>query len=86
MPEISRFFGIVVRMYYDEHNPTHLHAEYSGNKAVFDFQGNIIMGNVSSKTAIKLLREWIDIHEKELMEDWNLARANKEIKKINPLD
>ncbi len=86
MPEISRFFGIVVRMYYDEHNPPHLHAEYSGNKAVFDFQGNIIKGDLSSKTAIKLLREWIDIHEMELVEDWNLARANKEIKKINPLD
>ena len=86
MPEISRFFGIVVRMYYDEHNPPHLHAEYSGNKAVFDFQGNIIKGDLSSKTAIKLMREGIDIHEIELVKDWNLARANKEIKKINPLD
>tara|TARA_Y100000310_G_C19993766_1_gene495293 strand:- start:182 stop:442 length:261 start_codon:yes stop_codon:yes gene_type:complete len=86
MPEISRFFGIVVRMYYDEHNPPHLHAEYSGNKAVFDFQGNIIKGDLLSKTATKLMREWIDIHEIELVEDWNLARANKEIKKINPLD
>ena len=41
MPEICRFFGIVVRMYYDEHNPPHFHAEYSGNKAVFDFKGNV---------------------------------------------
>jgi len=86
MPEISRFFGIVVRMYYDEHNPPHLHAEYSGNKAIFDFQGNVIKGNLLSKTATKLMREWIDIYENELMEDWKLARANKKIKKINPLD
>ncbi len=41
MPEIYRFFGIIIRMYYDEHNPPHLHAEYQGTKAVFDFQGNM---------------------------------------------
>ena len=40
-------------MFYDDHNPPHFHAEYSGNKAVFDFQGNIIKGNLSSKTATK---------------------------------
>lgn len=42
MPEISRFFGIIIRMFYDEHNPPHFHAEYSGKKAVFDFDGNVI--------------------------------------------
>jgi len=35
MPEISRFFGIIIRMFFDEHNPPHIHAEHSGNKAVF---------------------------------------------------
>ncbi len=85
MPEICRFFGIIVRMYYDEHNPPHLHAEYSGNKAVIDFHGNVIKGDLSSKTATKLIREWIDLREKELMEDWDLARANKEMNKIEPL-
>ena len=85
MPEISRFFGIIIRMFYDEHNPPHFHAEYSGNKAVFDFQGNVIKGNLSSKTATKLVREWIDLHANELEEDWGLARESKEIKKIEPL-
>ncbi len=85
MPEICRFFGIIVRMYYDEHNPPHFHAEYSGNKAVFDFQGNIIKGDLSSRTATKLIREWVDLHTSELEEDWNLARENMEIKKIEPL-
>ena len=85
MPEISRFFGIIVRMFYDEHNPPHFHAEYSGNKAMFDFQGNIIKGNLLSKTATKLIREWIDLHVPELEEDWELAIKNKEIKKIAPL-
>ncbi|MCX6983600.1 MAG: DUF4160 domain-containing protein [Lentisphaerae bacterium] len=86
MPEISRFFGIIIRMFYDEHNPPHFHAEYQGNKAVFDLQGNITRGNLSSNTAKRLVREWIDLHKKELEEDWNLARSGKEINKIAPLD
>lgn len=86
MPEISRFFGIVIRMFYEDHNPPHLHAEFQGRKAVFDFQGNIMRGDLVSKTAVKLVREWIDLHLAELQEDWQLASAGKEIKKIEPLN
>jgi hypothetical protein len=60
MPEISRFFGIIVRMFYDEHNPPHLHAELSGHKILPDFQGNILRGDLGSRTALRLLREWIE--------------------------
>ncbi|NKE70621.1 DUF4160 domain-containing protein [Candidatus Manganitrophus noduliformans] len=86
MPEIARFFGIIIRMFYNEHNPPHFHAEYQGNKAVFDFHGNIMKGDLNSRTATKLIREWIDLHVNELEEDWALAKAGKEIKKIAPLD
>jgi hypothetical protein len=86
MPEIARFFGIIIRMFYDEHNPPHFHADYQGNKAVFDFNGNILKGDIKSKTARKLIREWVDLYADELMENWNLARNDKEIKKISPLD
>ena len=85
MPEISRFFGIIVRMFYDEHNPPHIHAEYSGGKAVFDFNGNIIKGSLSSRTATKLVREWIDIYFSELNEAWKMAQEREEIKRIEPL-
>ena len=61
-------------MFYDEHNPPHFHAEYSGKKTVFDFEGNIIKGSLSSRTATKLVREWADFHASELHEDWELAR------------
>lgn len=54
-------------------------------KPVFDFQGNVIKGNLSSRTATKLVREWIDLHTTELEEDWRLARESKEIRKIEPL-
>ena len=86
MPEICRFFGIIIRMLFDEHDPPHLHAEYQGIKAVFDFNGNILKGTLNSRTATKLVREWIDLHVEELEEDWNLARAGKEMKKIDPLN
>ena len=85
MPIISKFFGIVIRMFYDEYNPPHLHAEYEKEKAVFDLQGNIIKGHLYSKTGRKLIREWIDLHVTELEVDWKLSKAGKEIKKIAPL-
>ena len=85
MPEISRFFGIIIRMFYDDHNPPHLHAEYQGNSAIFDFYGNILKGDLLSRTATKLVREWIDLHIDELNMDWKAAREDNELKKINPL-
>lgn len=86
MPIISRFFGIIIRMYYDDYNPPHVHVEYSGANAIFDFKGNILKGNLASRTATRLVREWIDLHQPELEEDWQLAVSGKEIKKIQPLD
>ncbi len=86
MPVISMFFGIIIRMYFDDHNPPHFHVEYQGRKALFDFKGNILKGSIRSKTATKLIREWIDLHEKELSQDWELAKRGKELKKIDPLE
>jgi hypothetical protein len=85
MPIVSMFFGIIIRMYYDEHNPPHLHAEYQGKRAVLDFRGNILKGDLGSKTVLRLIREWIDLHEEELLHNWETARAGKEIKPIDPL-
>ena len=73
-------------MFFDEHEPPHFHAEYQGNKAVFDFNGNVMKGTLISRTATKLVREWIDLQVDELKEDWELARAGKEVKKIAPLE
>lgn len=86
VPEISRFFGIVIRMFFDEHNPPHFHAEYSGSKALFDFQGNILRGSLGSKTATKLVRDWIDLRTGELAEDWELAQRHQPLREIPPLD
>ena len=86
MPIISTFFGIIIRMFYDEHNPPHVHVEYQGKKALLDFHGNILRGELGSKTALRLVREWIDLRQTKLLEDWNLAQSGREINKIEPLD
>lgn len=86
MPEIARFFGIIVRMYYNDHEPPHMHVEYQEGKAVVDFNGNVLRGSLGSRTALRLVREWIDRHPFELMEDWRRARAGQPMKKIEPLD
>ena len=85
MPIICAFFGIVIRMFYDDHNPPHIHAEYQSRKALLDFRGNILRGDLQSRTALKLVREWIDLRYAELLEDWELAKQGKEIKTIDPL-
>jgi hypothetical protein len=86
VPEISRFFGIVVRMFFNEHNPPHVHVEFQDGKAVFDLAGNITHGGLKSRTAVRLVREWIDVHVDELRADWELARAGRELNRIVPLD
>jgi hypothetical protein len=86
MPIISAFFGIIVRMYYDDHNPAHIHVEYQGNKVLLDFRGNILKGDLQSRTALRLVRDWIDLRYDELIEDWELARKGEEMKKIPPLE
>jgi hypothetical protein len=86
MPEISRFFGIVIRRCFHDHNPPHIHAEYRDGKAVLDLAGNITQGDLKSSTATKPVREWIDLGERELREDWELAQAGKGLKKIAPLE
>jgi len=86
MPEISRFFGLIVRMFYDDHDPAHIHVEYQGRQAKIDFEGNVLAGALKSKAALRLVRDWIDLHSSELDNDWILAREGKALEKIPPLD
>jgi hypothetical protein len=86
MPEISRFFGIVVQMYYNDHEPPHFHVRYSGQKALIAIEPlGIIRGQLSPR-ALGLVMEWAALHRQELIEDWNLARAEAELKPIAPLE
>jgi len=86
MPELCRFFGIVIRMYFHDHAPPHLHAEYQGKVALIDFDGNVLRGGLGSRTALRLVRQWIDLHVPELVADWRLAQARQAIQRIPPLE
>lgn len=85
MPVISLFYGIKVTMYYDEHNPPHFHAEYSGQKACIDIcKARVFSGTLPSKQ-LKLILAWCVIHQEELLENWKLAGEGKPLNKIEPL-
>ena len=85
MPLISDFFGISVSMYYDDHNPPHFHADYNDKKILVDIRkGRVLKGAFPSKQ-LKYVLAWADIHQDELMEDWELAKQDLPLKKIAPL-
>ncbi len=84
MPTISMFYGILIRMYYDDHNPPHIHAIYGEAKACYNFDGEVIEGALPKKQH-RLVAAWIEIHKEELNADWLLARDGELMFKIEPL-
>jgi hypothetical protein len=86
MPEICRFFGIVIRMYYDEHEPPHFHAIYSGMEVQIGINPiEVLQGNLPRR-ALSMVIEWAALHQHELMDNWNNMRMNETPVKIEPLD
>jgi len=85
MPEISRFFGIVIQMYYDEHLPPHFHALYGGDEAQIGIDPIRVLHGELPPRAISLVIEWAALHQHELMENWRLARYDQKPRKIQPL-
>ena len=85
MPEISRFFGIIIQMYYDEHNPPHFHARYGSDKAAIDISAlRVLEGSLPSR-ALGLVVEWASMHQQELMTNWEAARTDRPLNRIQPL-
>jgi hypothetical protein len=85
MPEISRFLGIVIYMYWSEHNPPHFHALYGDYEITVTIDGGIVKGEFP-KRALRSVLEWLDMHQGELLENWQLAQADKQLKQIEPLE
>jgi hypothetical protein len=86
MPEISRFFGMVIQMYYDDHEPPHFHVRYAGQKALIAIETLGILRGSLSPRALGLVTEWAAQHRAELMEDWHLACAQSQLNPISPLE
>ncbi|PIU55061.1 MAG: transcriptional regulator [Chloroflexi bacterium CG07_land_8_20_14_0_80_51_10] len=85
MPEISRFLGIVIAMYYKEHQPAYFHAKYGDQTGVFSIADLRLIEGHLPKRVISLVLEWAFEHRDELMEDWELAITNMPLRKIPPL-
>ena len=85
MPEISRFYGIVIRMYFNDHNPPHFHAYYSGCEAVINIRTLAVISGRLPGRALGLVAEWASIHTEELLELCHKARDCQQLDKIDPL-
>jgi hypothetical protein len=85
MPEICRFFGIIILMNYNDHNPPHFHAVYGDQEITVDIHNGLVKGEMS-KRALSMIFEWYELHREELLGDWNLARQREPLKKIQPLE
>lgn len=86
MPEISRFFGIVIRMFFEDHNPPHFHAEYGDAEALIDVHNLSVFAGRLSPRAIGLVIEWATLHQGELLDDWRRAQAGRPLQRIDPLE
>lgn len=86
MPEISRFLGIIIAMYYNDHHPPHFHAKYGGSEVKINIENGEVIEGKLPKRALGLVNEWYQLHKQELMEDWKLAELREPLKKIEPLE
>jgi hypothetical protein len=85
VPEISRFLGIVVAMFYREHEPAHFHAYYGEFEVTVLIESGLVSGRFPPR-ALGHVQEWSRMHKQELRDSWELARNSKPLKRIPPLE
>ena len=86
MPEISRFFGIIILMHYNDHPPPHFHARYGELKAIIDIETLTVLHGRLTPRALGLVVEWAALHQTELLADWERAREQEQLVRIKPLE
>lgn len=85
MPRISHFYGIVITMYFYDHNPPHFHAQYAEHHAAIEIgSGAVLVGGLPSR-ALNLVTEWASLHQAELASDWETASGGGTPEPIDPL-
>jgi hypothetical protein len=85
MPQISFFLGIIIRMFYRDHNPPHFHAVYAEHEGIIDINKlELINGNLPPRV-LGLVIEWAALHQNELLENWQRAKDQEPLKAIAPL-
>lgn len=85
MPTISKFYGIVIQMFWNDHPPPHFHAVYAEEEIKVDIRTLEIMEGWLPRRALALVLEWAQEHRAELLEDWELCSTNQPVNKISPL-
>jgi hypothetical protein len=85
MPEISRFFGIIIKMFWEDHQPPHFHAFYAGQQAIIEIYTLSVFAGGLSPRALGLVIEWANCHQQALLENWRRAQAQQPLQKIAPL-
>jgi hypothetical protein len=85
MPQISSFLGVIITMFYNEHNPPHFHATYSEFEGIIDIGKIEIIGGYLPPRILGLVIEWTALHQTELMANWLRARLQEELHTISPL-
>jgi len=85
VPEIARFFGIVIKMFFDDHNPPHFHASYGGDEALIEIHTLAVFSGRLPPRALGLVIEWATLHQQELMDDWQRGQDKQALVKIEPL-
>jgi len=85
LPELTRFLGIEIYMYYRDHAPPHFHAEYGEFEATIEIESGAVTGKFPRR-ALNLVMEWYSLHKAELAEDWRLAQQKLPLKPIDPLE
>jgi hypothetical protein len=86
MPEISRFFGIVIAMFYNDHQPPHFHVRYGSQRAIISVENLTVLEGYLSPRVLGLVTEWAAQHRRELAEDWQRARTMQPLQPIEPLE
>jgi hypothetical protein len=86
MPTICVFFGIVIRMYYDDHGPPHFHAYYGDSAVIIDIDTLRLRHGKLPRRALAMVLEWGAEHREELMADWVLAEGHYPLRRIDPLE
>ncbi|MDQ3775075.1 MAG: DUF4160 domain-containing protein [Pseudomonadota bacterium] len=85
MPIVSRFLGIVISMYWNDHSPPHFHAKYGSYEIEVGIETGIVEGKFPRR-ALQHVLEWYEVHKQELLDDWLLCREGKPPKRIAPLE
>lgn len=85
MPEISRFLGIIIYMFYRDHAPAHFHATYGNYEIMIELENGIITGKFPRR-ALNAVLEWYNTYKAELLSDWELAQKGKPLNRIQPLE